>query len=288
MKRLTFIRNMRLGLSTIIISIMGSVIILVLIVTAIFAPLIAPHDPTAGSLDNRLIPPCWQEGGTSEHLLGTDLLGRDILSRIIWGARTSLTVAAIAILVAGITGSLLGIAAGYLGGWVDIIIMRTADLAFAFPAILLALVLAVVLGASFFNIIIVISLILWAEYARMARGEALRVKEMDFVALAKVAGCSKLSIMIRHILPNVASSLIVLATLQVGIVIIIESSLSFLGVGIPPPTPDWGSMISEGRSYIVSAWWLSVVPGVAILVTVLSFNLLGDAITELLNPARQV
>jgi peptide/nickel transport system permease protein len=194
-------------------------------------------------------------------------------------------VAVIAILVAGIIGSLLGIAAGYLGGWVDIIIMRTADLAFSFPAILLALVLAVVLGASFLNIVLVISLILWAEYARMARGEALRVREMDFVALAKVAGCSKVSIMMRHILPNVASSLIVLATLQVGIVIIIESSLSFLGVGIPPPTPDWGSMISEGRSYIVSAWWLSVVPGMAILVTVLSFNLLGDAITEYINPA---
>jgi peptide/nickel transport system permease protein len=276
---------MRLGLSTLITSIAGLVIILVLTITAIFAPFIAPHDPTAGLLDNRLIPPCWQEGGSSNHILGTDVLGRDTLSRLIYGARTSLAVAIIAILVAGIIGSLLGIAAGYLGGWVDIIIMRTADLAFSFPAILLALVLAVVLGASFLNIVLVISLILWAEYARMARGEALRVREMDFVALAKVAGCSKVSIMMRHILPNVASSLIVLATLQVGIVIIIESSLSFLGVGIPPPTPDWGSMISEGRSYIVSAWWLSVVPGMAILVTVLSFNLLGDAITEYINPA---
>lgn len=271
-----------------IISIIGLVIILLLLVIAVFAPFIAPHDPTEGSLDNRLMPPAWQEGGSKEYLLGTDVLGRDILSRIIYGARTSLSVAVVAILFAGIAGSLLGIIAGYLGGWADIIIMRTADLAFSFPAILLALVLAVVLGASFFNIILVISIILWAEYARMARGETLKVREMDFVALAKVAGCSKLSIMIRHILPNVASSLIVLATLQVGIVIIIESSLSFLGVGIPPPTPDWGSMVSDGRSYIVSAWWLSVVPGVAILVTVLSFNLLGDAITEFLNPSRQV
>jgi peptide/nickel transport system permease protein len=184
-------------------------------------------------------------------------------------------------------GSLLGIAAGYLGGWVDIIIMRLVDLAFAFPTILLAMVLAVIFEASFTNIILVISLVLWAEYARMARGETLKVKEMDFVALAQVAGVSELKIMLRHILPNVASSLIVLATLQVGIVIIMESSLSFLGVGIPPPTPDWGSMIAEGRSYIVSAWWLSVVPGVAIVVTVLSFNLLGDTLTELLNPARQ-
>jgi peptide/nickel transport system permease protein len=198
-----------------------------------------------------------------------------------------LTVAMIAILVAGSIGSLLGIAAGYLGGWANTIIMRVVDLAFSFPSILLAMVLAVVFEASFSNIILVISLVLWAEYARMARGETLKVKEMDFVALAQVAGVSKVKIMLCHILPNVASSLIVLATLQVGIVIIMESSLSFLGVGIPPPTPDWGSMVAEGRSYIVSAWWLSLVPGVAIVITVLSFNLLGDTLTELLNPARQ-
>jgi peptide/nickel transport system permease protein len=278
---------MRLGLSAVITSIVGLVIILVLVLTAVFAPLIAPYDPTLGSLGDRLTPPSWQEGGSSAHLLGTDKLGRDTLSRLIYGARTSLAVAAVAIVVAGSMGSLLGIAAGYLGGWVDILIMRLVDVAFAFPTILLAMVLAVIFEASFSNIILVISLVLWAEYARMARGETLKVKEMDFVALAQVAGVSKLKIMLRHILPNVASSLIVLATLQVGIVIIMESSLSFLGVGIPPPTPDWGSMIAEGRSYIVSAWWLSVVPGVAIVVTVLSFNLLGDTLTELLNPARQ-
>jgi peptide/nickel transport system permease protein len=165
--------------------------------------------------------------------------------------------------------------------------MRTADLAFSFPTILLAMVLAVLFGASFNNIILVIALILWAEYARMARGESLKVKEMDYVALAKVAGISEFKIMRQHILPNVASPLIVLATLQVGVVIILESSLSFLGVGMLPPTPDWGSMIAEGRSYVVTAWWLSVVPGIAIVVTVLSFNLLGDVLTELLNPARQ-
>jgi len=278
---------MRLGLSAVITSIVGLGIILVLVLTAIFAPFVAPCDPTIGSLGDRLTPPSWQEGGSSAHILGTDVLGRDTLSRLIYGGRTSLAVAVIAILVAGSMGSLLGIAAGYLGGWVDIIIMRVVDLAFSFPTILLAMVLAVVFEPSFFNIILVISLVLWAEYARMARGETLRVKEMDFVALAQVAGISKVRIMLRHILPNVASSLIVLATLQVGIVIILESSLSFLGVGIPPPTPDWGSMIAEGRSYVVSAWWLSVVPGVAIVVTVLSFNLLGDTLTELLNPARQ-
>jgi peptide/nickel transport system permease protein len=278
---------MRLGLSSIVTSIIGLAIIGLLVLVAVFAPFIAPHDPTKGALEDRLTPPAWQEGGTSAHLLGTDLLGRDTLSRLIYGARTSLAVAVLAILVSGIAGSLLGAIAGYLGGWTNTIIMRAVDLAFSFPAILLAMVLAVVVGPSFFNIIFVISLVLWAEYARMARGETLRVREMDFVALAQVAGVSRARILVRHILPNVASSLIVLATLQVGIVIIMESSLSFLGVGVPPPTPDWGSMIAEGRSYVVTAWWLSMVPGVAIVATVLSFNLLGDTLTELINPSLQ-
>jgi peptide/nickel transport system permease protein len=278
---------MRLGLSSMVTSIIGLAIIGLLVLVAVFAPFIAPHDPTKGALSDRLTPPAWQEGGSTAHLLGTDLLGRDTLSRLIYGARTSLAVAVLAILVSGIVGSLLGAVAGYLGGWTNTIIMRAVDLAFSFPAILLAMVLAVVVGPSFFNIIFVISLVLWAEYARMARGETLRVREMDFVALAQVAGVSRTRILMRHILPNVASSLIVLATLQVGIVIIMESSLSFLGVGVPPPTPDWGSMIAEGRSYVVTAWWLSMVPGVAIVATVLSFNLLGDTLTELINPSLQ-
>lgn len=276
---------MQLSLSAKIIVVTGLVIILVLAVIAIFAPLIAPYDPTIGELSERLKPPCWQEGGSRDHILGTDTLGRDVLSRLIYGTRTSLTVAVIAILIAGSIGSLLGITAGYLGGWVDTVIMRLTDLAFSFPTILLALVLAFVLGPSFFNIILVISLVLWVEYARMARGEALKIRGMDYVALAQVAGCSKIRIMLRHILPNVASSLIVLATLQVGMVIVLESSLSFLGVGVPPPDPDWGSMVAGGRSYIVSAWWLSAVPGVAIVITVLSFNLLGDTLTEYINPS---
>lgn len=277
---------MRLSTVDKITSAAGLLIILVLIVVAILAPVIAPYDPTLGSLGDRLKPPVWEKGGSSAHLLGTDLLGRDTLSRVIFGARTSLAVAVVAILVAGTLGSAVGILAGYLGGWLDTLLMRSADLAFSFPAILLAMVLAVVFGASFYNIIFVISLVLWAEYARMARAETLKVKEMDYVALAKVAGVSQFHIMLRHIFPNVASSLIVLATLQVGVVIIMESSLSFLGVGVPPPNPAWGSMIAEGRSYVVTAWWLSLVPGVAILITVLSFNLLGDTLTELLSPER--
>lgn len=266
----------------------GLVLILALTATAVFAPFLAPHDPTVGLLGNRLTPPFWQERGSKDHILGTDLLGRDILSRIIYGARTSLTISLITILLSGVIGSLLGIISGYLGGWVDVIIMRTVDLMFSFPTILLAMIFAVLLGPSFMNIVLIISLTLWAQYARMARGDTLRLKEMDFVALAQIAGCSKLSIIIRHLLPNAATPLIILATLQVGVVIILESSLSFLGVGIPPPTPAWGAMVAEGRSYIVSAWWISLIPGVAILLTVLSFNLMGDALTEFLDPAQHI
>ncbi len=278
---------MRLDTSDRITLTFGAIIIALLVLIAVLAPFIAPYDPTSGTLVDRLKPPAWEKNGSMAHLLGTDVLGRDTLSRLIYGARTSLLVAVVAILVAGILGASLGIISGYLGGWVDILLMRAADLAFSFPVILLAMVLAIVFGASFQNIIFVISLILWAEYARMARAETLKVREMDFVALAKVAGISKGWIMFRHILPNVAGSLIVLATLQVGVVIVMESSLSFLGVGVPPPTPDWGSMIADGRSYVVTAWWLALVPGLAILFTVLAFNLVGDALTELLSPERQ-
>lgn len=279
--------DLRLSKVTIFTGALGITIIAVLIFLAVSAPFISPYQPDRGTLTARLKPPFWAEGGSTAHLLGTDNLGRDMLTRMIYGARTSLVVATFAIVISGTIGSTLGIIAGYMGGWVETIIMRVVDLAFAFPAILLAMVFAVIFEPSFANIILVISLILWAEYARMARGETLKIKSMDYVALAKVAGISRFQIMLRHILPNISTSLIVLATLQVGIVIILESSLSFLGVGIPPPTPSWGTMIADGRSYIITAWWLSLVPGVAIVVTVLSFNLLGDALTELLNPGRQ-
>jgi peptide/nickel transport system permease protein len=279
---------MRIETSTVLTGAVGLILVLGLAIMAIFAPFIAPHDPTAGSLGDRLKPPFWQEKGSKNNLLGTDLLGRDILSRMIYGARTSLTISVITILLSGIIGAFLGIVSGYLGGWVDALIMRAVDVAFSFPAILLALLFAVIFGPSFLNIILIISFTLWAQYARMSRAETLRLKEMDFIALAQIAGCSKLNIMIRHLFPNAANPLIILATLQVGVVIILESSLSFLGVGIPPPTPAWGAMVAEGRSYVVSAWWISLIPGVAILLTVLSFNLLGDALTEYLDPSQRI
>jgi peptide/nickel transport system permease protein len=254
------------------------------VLIALLAPLLAPHDPAVGILTERLLPPAWVDGGSSTYLLGTDILGRDILSRLLYGARISLAVCALAILIAGGIGSLLGILAGYLGGWVDALIMRLVDIAISLPVILIALLFGVLFGPSFGNIIIIISLVLWSQFARMARGETLRVKESDYIDLARTAGCSKLRIMFDHVLPNVAGALIVLATLQVGTVIIMEAALSFLGVGVPPPTPAWGSMIAEGRSYVVSAWWLCIFPGLAVLFTVLSVNVVGDGLTDLLNP----
>jgi peptide/nickel transport system permease protein len=261
------------------------IVIVLLVCAAILAPWIALYDPLVGILQDRLAPPAWQEGGSWAHLLGTDVLGRDIFSRLLYGARVSLAVCALAILVAGIIGSTLGIVAGYLGGWVEAVIMRIVDLAISLPVILIALLFGVLFGPSFSNIVIIISLLLWSQFARMARGETLKVKAQDYVDLARTAGCSPLSIMWNHILPNVGSSLIVLATLQVGTVIIMEASLSFLGVGMPPPWPAWGSMIADGRSYVVSAWWLCIFPGLAVMFTVLAMNLLGDELTDTLNPA---
>ena len=255
-----------------------------LLLSAIFAPWIAPFNPLTGVLEDRLMPPGWQEGGSWVHVLGTDVLGRDILSRLLYGARVSLSVCALAILAAGCIGSALGIAAGYLGGWVESVIMRVVDLAISLPVILIALLFGVLFGPSFGNIVIIISLLLWSQFARMARGETLKIRQQDYVDLARTAGCSRLSIMWHHILPNVAGSLVVLATLQVGTVIIMEASLSFLGVGVPPPSPAWGSMIADGRSYVVSAWWLCIFPGLAVLFTVLAMNLLGDELTDALNP----
>lgn len=260
-------------------------ILLVFVIVALLGPMIAPHDPLKGSLRARLLPPAWQEGGQWEYVFGTDRLGRDILSRIIAGARISLTVCVLVIAIAGTIGTAVGTIAGYFGGWADRVLMRLVDLALSLPVILLALLLGAISGPSFANIIIVISLTLWSQYARMARGETLKIRNEDYVDLARTSGLSDLRIIVRHILPNIAPALIVIATLQVGVVIVLEASLSFLGVGVPPPAPSWGSMVADGRSYIASAWWLCMVPGMAILITVMAVNLLGDALTDRINPA---
>ena len=258
-------------------------LLVLLIFPAITADWLAPHDPVHGSVKDRRQPPVFF-GGTWKYPLGTDRIGRDILSRIMYGARVSLSISLVGIFVGGIIGATLGMLAGYFGGWIDTVIMRLVDISLALPAILLALVLAAATGPSFQTIIVVVAFVLWALYARQVRGEVLSIRERDFVARARVAGASRARIMARHILPNVTNTIIVLATLQVGSVIILEAALSFLGLGIPRPTPAWGIMVADGRQLIVSAWWISFFPGLAITLTVFSLNLLGDWLRDRLDP----
>jgi peptide/nickel transport system permease protein len=255
-----------------------------LVIPALFAAQVAPHDPLKGSLSKRLRAPAWQQGGSIEYPLGTDKLGRDILSRMIHGARVSLAVSVVAIFVGGAIGTALGLTSGYFGGRVDGVLMRLVDISLSLPTILLALVLVAAVGPSFGTVITVLVVLLWARYARLVRGETLTIKERDFIARARVAGASHLRIMVKYLFPNVINSLIVLATLQVGYVILLESALSFLGAGLPRPTPAWGLMVADGRELIVSAWWVSMFPGLAIMLTVLALNLLGDWLRDHLDP----
>ncbi|WP_172292237.1 ABC transporter permease [Pseudoruegeria sp. HB172150] len=260
-------------------------LLILFVLTALVGPYLIEHDPLRGSLRARLDPPFWIEGGSIEHILGTDRLGRDMLARLVQGARISLAVCVVVIGIAGSIGTAIGTFSGYVGGWVDRLLMRIVDLALSLPVILLALLIGAISGPSFANIVIVISLVLWSQYARMSRGEALRVKNEDYVALARTSGLGHGMIIFRHILPNIAPSLIVVATLQVGVVIVLEASLSFLGVGVPPPNPSWGSMVADGRGLVVTAWWISLFPGIAILLVVMAVNIVGDALTDRINPA---
>ena len=252
---------------------------------AIFANLLAPHNPEIGSLTARFKPPFWETGGSTKYLLGTDQLGRDVLSRLIFGARVSMVVGFTAVIFAGAVGTTLGIISGYLGGWVDQVIMRITDTWLALPALMFAIFLAAIVGPSMWNIVIILGLVYWTRYARVIRGEVLSLKEREFVRLAIVAGCSKWTIMYRHILPNVINSAIVIGTLMLGVVIITEASLSFLGIGVPPPQAAWGLMLSDGKqSLMVGRWWLSVLPGCCIMLMVLSANVLGDWLRVKLDP----
>ncbi|HTY79406.1 MAG TPA: ABC transporter permease [Candidatus Bathyarchaeia archaeon] len=252
---------------------------------AIFANVLAPYNPEIGALGDRFRPPAWQAGGSEAHLLGTDHVGRDVLSRLIFGARVSMVVGFTAVIVAGIIGTVLGIVSGYLGGWVDQVIMRVTDTWLALPALTFAIFLAAVVGPSEMNIVIILGAVYWTRYARVIRGEVLSLRERDFVRLAIVAGCSKKTIMRRHILPNVLNSAIVLGTLMLGVVIVTEAALSFLGVGVPPPKPAWGLMLADGKKGLMAGyWWLTVLPGVCIMLMVLSANLLGDWLRVKLDP----
>ena len=257
-----------------------------LILVAALADFIAPYDPTFPVKGAEIFaPPFWMEGGSLATLLGTDFQGRDILSRLIFGARVSLLVGLMGTLVAGTIGTAMGILSGYVGGWVDQIIMRVTDAWLALPAIVFAIFLAAMLGPSMWNIIVILGLVYWTRYARVVRGEVLTLRERDFVKLAEIAGASKFRVIKKHILPNVMNTATVLASLTVGVVIIAEASLSFLGVGVPPPQPAWGLMLSEARPTLMTGqWWLTVFPGACILLIVLATQLFGDWLRVRLDP----
>ena len=322
-----------------------TMLLVFLLIPAVFAELIAPHNPRRGDLDDRLVPPAWsgdvvsvrtvvervnrdnrqneikltdaertvrigdatvvgkaegeapvlgdqiqivvKPGGQGKYLLGTDKNGMDIFSRIVHGARLALVVSMMAIFVSGLIGTVLGILAGYYGGWVDTVVMRLVDMSLSISLILVALVLAATLGPRIENVLIVVCLFLWSRYARLIRGETLALKTQDFISRARVAGSSEIRIMLRHIFPNLVNTIIVLATLQLGFVILLEAGLSFLGAGIPRPNPAWGVMVADGRELIIDSWWVSFFPGLAILFTVLSVNLLGDWLRDRLDPKQR-
>jgi peptide/nickel transport system permease protein len=259
-------------------------ILLGLVVTALLSPSIAPHNPVRERLIDRLLPPAWAEAGEWRYVLGTDHLGRDLVSRIIYGSRVSLAVGFAAVVIGGALGTALGVVAGFVGGHTDEVIMALADMQLAFPTILLAIAIIAVLGPSFTNLVIVIGISGWVTYARIARGQVLSLREKEFVEAIRAQGGSRWRIIWSHILPNTLSPLIVVATLDLARTIILESTLSFLGLGIQPPTPSWGGMLSDGREYLLSAWWIATFPGVALMLTALSFNRLGDWIRDLTDP----
>jgi peptide/nickel transport system permease protein len=265
------------------------VVLIIVVIMAIFAPWLAPYPYDQINMPDRLMPPAFVEGGSTSHILGTDNIGRDILSRVIYGARISLSVAVLVIAITASIGTVLGIAAGYLGGRTDAFLMRVTDISLAFPAILIALLFAATIGPGYWTVVIAISLLGWAPYARLIRGEALKLRDADFVAQARIIGTSPARIMVRHIFPNIVNPLIIMATLSVGMVILTEAILSYLGAGIPPPAASWGNMVNDGRSLIDTAWWISTFPGIAIGLVVLAGNFLGDWIRDKLDPRlRQI
>jgi peptide/nickel transport system permease protein len=289
-KRTRLTRNLTL--------IIPSVILALFVIMAIFANLswlglpnvgLAPHSPNKITMTDRYLPPAFIEGGKSTYLLGTDKLGRDILSRIIYGSRISLSISLIVIFITALIGTMLGVLAGYAGGRLDGFIMRVTDIALSFPGLLLALLLSVAIGPGYWTVIFALSILGWASYARLIRGEAMRIRQSDFVAQARVNGASPVRIMLRHIFPNVINSLVVMMTLSVGMIILAEAALSFIGVGVPAPTASWGSMVNDGRTDIDTAWWISAFPGVCIALVVLSGNFLGDWVRDKLDPRlRQI
>nr|WP_235000472.1 ABC transporter permease [Virgibacillus dakarensis] len=263
---------------------LGLIIVFCIIMTAILAPLLSPHDPTQTYTSKILTPPIWNEDGSAEHILGTDNLGRDVLSRIIYGTRISLLVGLFSVFVAGIIGIIIGLIAGYYGGLIDKILMRLVDSFLSIPNILFIIVILTVFTPGVLTLIFVIGATTWVQYARIIRGEVLSIRERDYVKAAKSIGVKTHLILMKHIIPNVFSTFIVIATLNVATTIILEASLSFLGIGIQPPDISWGMMLNDGRDYLATSWWLATFPGIAITVTVLGIIFLGDWLRDVLDP----
>ena len=262
----------------------AAAVLLLIVASAAMAPWLAPHDPLAVDIRHRLAPPAWMDGGTAEHVLGTDQVGRDLLARMIYGGRVSLVVGVVSVLVSATIGVLLGLGAGYLGGNADWTIMALINVMLTFPFVLLALAVIAVLGPSLTNMIIVLGVAGWPIYARVVRAETLAIREREFVLAGRALGMSHLRLVFRQILPNLVSVIVVIATLQVAQVIILESFLSFLGLGVQPPTPAWGNMLGEGRLYMLNSWWIATFPGLAIFLTTLVLNLMGNALRDWLDP----
>jgi ABC-type dipeptide/oligopeptide/nickel transport system permease subunit len=267
--------------------IVGGGIVLAVILMAVLAPLISPHDPLAQVLLDRLKPPAWLPGGSPTYLLGTDANGRDILSRIIWGSRTSLQIGLLSVLLGAAIGLSSGLLAGYRRGWVDAIIGRLADIQQAIPLLILALAVIAVVGSSVLNLVIVLGAGSWLYYHRVVRGEVLAIRERPYVEAARAVGAGDWRILSRHILPNIAGSIVVIVTLEIPQVILFTAGLTFLGLGVPPPTPEWGRLIFEGRDYLQGAWWLTLEPAAFLVLFVLGVNLLGDALRDRLDPVRR-
>ncbi|MCV6585287.1 MAG: ABC transporter permease [Marinibacterium sp.] len=262
-----------------------ALLLLALVICALFAPWLAPMDPDRQNLLGRLKPPGFESRG-AVFVLGSDELGRDVLSRLIYGARVSLSVAALSVLLSGVVGVLVGMAAGYLRGWTETILMRLVDVFLSIPAILLAIITVAVLGPGFINVILVLALTRWPRYARVAYGQTLAIADRPYVTLARSMGAPALRVLAIHILPNIMGPLLVVATLEFGLMVLFEAGLSFLGLGVQPPTASWGSMLSTGRNYIATAWWIAMFPGMALFVLVLSANLVGDRLSDRIGEGK--
>ncbi len=265
-------------------AVIGLVFFVLLVLTAIFAPLLAPHDPSQQYRDAFLLPPAWEENGRAAFLLGTDAVGRDVLSRLICGSQYSLFIGIVVVSIALFGGILIGLVAGFFGGWVDTVIMRVMDVILAFPSLLLALVLVAILGPGLTNAMIAIAIVYQPHFARLTRAAVMGEKEREYVSAARVAGAGNLRLMFKTILPNCLAPLIVQATLSFSSAVLDSAALGFLGMGAQPPTPEWGTMLAEAREFIQSAWWVVTFPGLAILLTVLAINLMGDGLRDALDP----